>query len=617
MIEVSNEFKKAVYAPIRKCMARVTFEILDLEAFKDNTKKVTSETLISRKDQLTNKIREKSHKYATFEQDYFKLDGSFHIPPKKEENLNSELGWWSDVLCGSDGTFNSYQVLEFNFNKEHSSMGITLLFDIQNNEYASDFDIAVHGATGLIVNKSIVNNTESKFIFIEHLSSYNRIVITIKKWCKPYRRAKIVEVDFGVIKQYEDDKLVSINLLEQMDVVSNYLPSNELKFTIDNSTKEFNILNPSGFFSFLKEKQEVFTEIGVELEDGAIEYIPMGKHYLKEWQSDEGTLTTTFTARDIIDALEEENYIYSTLAEKSLYNIAVDVLSRLNIEYKIDPNLKNVKTNGYLPKLKVREALQYIAIAGRCAVYQDRATGKLVIKQFRTLDESTSYINFCGGCDLSFGVVYPQVNKGFDIKNITLDNMYAEPQIKLDKLVKSVEVTVNTYNQETEEKEILNTDFVINGEDTIFLEYKTYGNAKLEVTGVISWSILGHYANGAELKIKANGTVNIKVRGYALVTNKTTFVLTDNSIKEGAKLSVDNPLIDNPEVAKKVAEWLFYESRLRALYEANWRQNPALECGDIVIIEDGFGEKKQSRITRQEFEYKGYLSGKTESRGGV
>lgn len=617
MIEVSNEFKKAVYAPIRKCMARVTFEILDLEAFKDNTKKVTSEAPISRLEQATNKVRE-TKKYATFEQDYFKLDGSFHVPPKKEENISSELGWWSDTLCSSDCTFNPYQVLEFNFSKEHSSMGLTLLFDVLSNECASDFDINVFGATGnLIKHESIVNNTESKFVFIEHLSNYTKIVITIKKWCRSYRRAKIVEVDFGVIKQYEDDKLVSINLLEQMDVVSNYLPSNEIKFTIDNSDKAFNILNPSGFFSFLKEKQEVFTEFGVELEDGTIEYIPMGKHYLREWQSDEGTLTTTFTARDIIDALEEKNYISSTLAEKSLYDIAVDVLSRLNIEYKIDPNLKNIQTIGYLPKLKVREVLQHIAIAGRCAVYQDRATGKLVIKQFKTLDESTSYINFCGGCDLSFGVVYPQVNKGFDIKNITLDNMYTEPQIKLDKLVKSVEVTVNTYSPETEEKEVLNTDFNISGEDIIFLEYKTYCNAKLEVTGAISWSILGHYANGAELKIKANGTVNIKVRGYALVTNKTTFVLMDNSIKEGAKLSVDNPLIDNPEVAKDVATWLFYESRLRALYEANWRQNPALECGDIVIIEDGFGEKKQSRITRQEFEYKGYLSGKTESRGGV
>jgi hypothetical protein len=42
-----------------------------------------------------------------------------------------------------------------------------------------------------------------------------------------------------------------------------------------------------------------------------------------------------------------------------------------------------------------------------------------------------------------------------------------------------------------------------------------------------------------------------------------------------------------------------------------------LECGDIVLIEDSFDMKKQSRITKQEFYFAGYLSGKTESKGGV
>lgn len=82
-------------------------------------------------------------------------------------------------------------------------------------------------------------------------------------------------------------------------------------------------------------------------------------------------------------------------------------------------------------------------------------------------------------------------------------------------------------------------------------------------------------------------------------------------------MKCDNPIINSVEQASDVARWIIKESNLRALYQVNWRQNPALEYGDIVIIEDSFGAEKQSRVTKQEFEFAGYLRGKTETKGGV
>lgn len=618
MIEVSEEYKKAVYAPIRACKARITFEILDVEAHKDNTKIVTGEASISRKEQLTNKIRETTLKYATFEPDYFKLDGSFHIPPKATEG-DAELGWWSEALGDISGNFSPYQVIEFKFSKDHSSMGLTIAFDILNNEYASNFDIDVFGSAGnLVVHEVITNNFDSKYMLISQLSNYTRIVITIKKWSKAYRRAKVVEVDFGVIKQYEDDKIIKINLVEQMNIISNNLPSNELKFTVDNSDKAFNILNPQGFYKYFQEEQEAITEIGVMLEDGSFEYIPVGKTYLKEWQTDEGSLTTTLTTRDIIDRLGKGKYVGATIGEKSLYDLATDILTKANVDYDIDEGLKSIKTSGYLGIVTFREAIQCLAIAGKCAVYQDRITNKLVIKQFKTLDASSSYLYFCGA-DMFCGMLTPQTDNGFDMKQIDLDNVYSDPKIKLDKLVKAVDIVMNTYTKDSESKEIIDTTLCINGEETVFIEFKNkiQSTAAFTIVGATTWSVNNCYANGAYLKIKANGSVNIKANGSELKIQKTTFTLVDSSVKEGITLKIDNSLVDSVEVAKDVAEWVFSESKLRAIYDVNWRQNPALECGDIVIIEDAFGEKKQSRITKQVFEYQGYLSGKTESKGGV
>lgn len=541
MIEVSREFKSAVYAPIRKTSAKVNFEILDNAAYTDASLSASSEAPLSRIVQVTNKTRQMSNKYATFERDYFRLDGSFRIPPRPEE-ANSELGWWSGDICGADGVFEVPQVFTLNFSEPHNSMGLTLIFDATANEYPSDFDINVYQENDvLIATETVSTNKKTTYVWVKGLDDYGKIVITIRKWAKPYRRARIVEIDFGVFQVYEGDKLVKVNLIEQMNVVGDTLPANELKFVIDNSNKEFNILNPSGFYRFLKERQEISLSIGVEIEDDLFEYVSMKGYYLTDWQSDEGALTTTFTARNVFELLEKE---YVQTVVKNLYELAVDVLIKAGIpKYFIDPTLKEIQTNGFIDKVTYRKALQCIGIASKSAVYQDR-NGILIIKPFEILAESTSYVYFAG-FDMFTGMITPTVYSGYDMKNITFDNVYKEPQINLEKLLQALVMVVN-------------------------------------INGV-----------------------------------KTEYTYHNEGVKEGAVMKCDNPLIISEEQASTIAKWIIAESNLRAIYQVNWRQNPTLECGDIVFIEDSYGAEKQSRITKQEFEFAGYLSGKTESKGGV
>ncbi|MEK4628115.1 hypothetical protein MKZ17_07900 [Solibacillus sp. FSL R7-0682] len=541
MIEVSREFKQAVYAPIRKTAAKVVFAILDNGAYGDATPSATSNASISRILQLTDKKREMSHKYGTFERDYFKLDGSFRIPPKPTE-LESDLGWWSGEICGAGGVFANPQTVTLDFSEGHNSIGLTIIFDTLANEYAVDFDIFVYRANDeLIASKEVVDNNSSSYVWINGLDDYNKVVVTIKKWVRPYRRARIVEVDFGAFQEYAGDKLIKVNLIEQMNVVGDTLPANEIKFVIDNSSKEFNILNPQGFYRFLKERQEVSLSIGVEIEDDIFEYVNMLGYYLVDWQSDEGALTTTLTARNIFDLLDKE---YSQGTVTNLYELTEDVLLKANVpNYFIHPSLRDYTTSGFPDKVTYRKALQCIGIASKSALYQSR-DAKFIIEPFVVLDENTSYINFAGP-DMFTGMVTPTVYSGYDMKNITFDNVYKEPQINLDKLIQTLVMVVHS-----------------------------------------------------------NGT-------------KTEYAFHNEGVKEGATLKCDNPLINSLSHATEIAKWIIVESNLRALYQVNWRQNPALECGDIVFIEDSFGAQKQSRITKQEYEFAGFLSGKTESKGGV
>lgn len=519
MINVSPDFRQAIYAPSRRTSARVTFDISDVTATDDATATVTSEAEISRKDQMHNQVRDRPA-YATFEPDYWRLDGSFVLPPKMTEP-GFEVGWYSGVLSGADGTFSPAQVMDFIFDDPHSSIGLTITFDEPAGEYAVDFDaVAYDGAGNVIWSKQVRGNDRARWVIDnQQIANYRRITITLLKWCKPYRRAKVTEVSFGVVRVYGDDNLFRVNLLEEIDPISAQVPANELKFVVDNSNREFNILNPQGSYKFLQERQAAVVELGVEIRPDFYEWVNMGLYFLSDWKSDEGSLTTTFTARNRLDFLPSVEVENTSPSNTNLHTLAMSLITEIGLEkYRLDPALASMSTLSVYKKQTYRELFQNIAVAGMCAMFVDRDDFLNIV---RLVDESP-------------------------VDTIYMDNMYSEPQINLDTLVSRVEV--NYYSDA----------------DTVAGTYVETG----PVTG-------------------------------------------------GATLKVENTLINTEQHAKAVAEWILTESNKRALYEVNWRQNPALEPGDVVTVENAYGVNRSSRIIAQEYEYDGALRGKTKSKGAI
>jgi len=257
--------------------------------------------------------------------------------------------------------------------------------------------------------------------------------------------------------------------------------------------------------------------LGVVKADLTTEYAPMGVYYLSEWQSDEGTLTATFTANDLLGVIAQDDYAGDTFVSETLYDIAVEVLGLAGVDasnYDVDTALQSVSTSGTLAKTSYRETLQKIAIAGCAVLYCDRY-GKIIIKQIGTTALS---------------------------ETIDFDNMYAAPLIKLDTLVNTVYVKCGA----------------------------------------------------------------------------TTYTYTDPAKptdEQVLSIEIDNVLIDTQGKADVVGAWLLAELKKRYLYECNWRMDPSFAVGDIVTVEDDFSADKTARLTRQEFSFAGYLSGKTSARG--
>ena len=332
-----------------------------------------------------------------------------------------------------------------------------------------------------------------------------------------------------------------------MDLVGSTVPSNELRFTIDNQDRRFNILNPEGIYQYIKKNQQVRAYLGLEIDEGQenYEFVPIGIYYLSEWQSDEGALTTSFVARDIFDRLEVIEY-NSTLFFPTLYDLAEDILLSAGvISYRIDDKLKNDDTMGYTEPLNAREALQNVAIAGRAIIYQNRE-GTVVIERIEPLTTSTGFITFPSEDTYAGYLTIPEVSNDYEFQAIDFGNTFAEPQIKLNEPIEALIFSVRT------------------GTDTF---------------------------------------------------EEATFTNPENIA--GSTYKIENPLINTTLHAERVASWMFTEYNLRGHYTANWRQNPALEVKDSVMIEDSFGQKKKARIVKQEYQFEGFLTGNTEAIGGV
>ncbi|WP_028609737.1 hypothetical protein [Paenibacillus harenae] len=463
MYPTTQAYKDAVYAPTRRVTARVTFDISDVTAPGDVSSIVVTPELtpISQKSQLNNNVREAATNLATLEQDRFRLDGSFSFADDVTLANNGDVGFISGPLCGADGVFASAPTITLTFGALHSSAGITVAFDVHNNEYATEFNVSAFNASDVLIESvDIAGNTKPLRAIFGQFAGYKKIVVTINKWSVGNRRARVLEIDFGYVEVYTDETLISCNLIEEMDMISGQLPSPEFRFAVDNSDRAFNILNPNGVYNYLQQRQQVKAELGVEISSGVYEYVPLGDYLLWEWTSEEGALTASFTARTNLYLMENFDYEQLTPSSKSLHALAVQVFAACGVtNYSLDSALLSITTNSMAQKTDCKSLLQMIALAGRCNIYVTR-DNVITLKQ------------------VSFGAAVDRVD---------FDNIYSEPKIELERAVKQVDVTYWT-DLNTSAVSSVSASGVDVG-DVLKLEGNTLINTSAIALAVANWII--------------------------------------------------------------------------------------------------------------------------------
>lgn len=363
MQKVSQAYKESMKSPFRnRGYIKATIGIINTDA-QDNIMAPAEQndfTYFSDVEKIFTGY-EVEKIYATAEQDFSKVDGSMYFLPVNGDALVFyNNGAVSDVLLGSF-------YVDFNGNTGYDIKGLTIDF----GEYFPTL-FTVEWDEGI----KIYTNSVPLFITEDVFSNVSYFKITALSMVNGQGRLRIYQFSCGISKTFTNKDVLKYSLKDYVSPITETIPSQDMSLEVDNQNLYYSVDNPESAFSFFEVGQEIRVVFGYDVTgNGDIEWLPPNTCYLKTWKADD--VKAKFTATDQFDYLTGKYYKGEYKPNGiSLYNLAIDVLNDAGItdeqDYYLDPYLKNVIVYNPMPAVKHSEALQIIANAGRCILYQDR-----------------------------------------------------------------------------------------------------------------------------------------------------------------------------------------------------------------------------------------------------
>lgn len=309
-------------------------------------------------------------RYSTGEPNLTVLDGSCSIVPSSPPY--GTTGFLSAEIFDDS----SHPVIRLELPSENKSSipGVSICWSTAFNEYATDFSVSAYlGAKKLKTvtvngNKSIRSDVEVE------LSGFDAVELEVLKWCLPDRRVRAEQVKIGRYLVFDKTKILSYSHSSARDPISGQLSQESISFSLDNSDRTWDSVNPQGIYKYIYERQPVTVRYGMDV-DGKAEWVSGGMFFLSEWSVPANSIEASFQARDAFLYLSSTKYTgrkYGTLYEMC-YD-ALELLEADEITFDISDELKDYSTDITSDESTYHNSdiLQLAANAAGMALYQTR-----------------------------------------------------------------------------------------------------------------------------------------------------------------------------------------------------------------------------------------------------
>lgn len=414
--------------------------------------------------------------------------------------------------------------------------------------------------------------------------------------------------------EFDETSVVEIHLLEESSAEADnplgLVSSNELTVSFRNDDRAFTPSNTeSPYYGKLRPNVLLKAFLGVEIYPGMYEWIPLGVFRTADWSAPASTVKATVVCYDKLYELGSKEVpmlpVQYETTVGDLFRLLFEALGLTPTDYSIDPRLKQPVRIGWIPKGKVRDALQVLATAGNCTVNTDRY-GRIVVRSNFTTGEAQTILS---EDDQLFAVENPQrFLKTFNTVRVNYQLPYLKPETTLLQhdalIVPNGQLTLNEAAFSEGPVAKVNQVRLIGAKNTV-VESIRYG----------AWTItISLYNPGPE------ETIRLEVLGHSVGLLSSSYTAQDfSAVTEwGVKeLTIDNVLIQDPNTAKSYAGALLQLVKdPRGTFNLTLRGDPAVELGDVIQLKDVADKVGVVNVTplRYTLDYDGALSAKMEAR---
>lgn len=505
-------------------------------------------------------------KFATFEHNFWILDGSFEVLDETGEESGSVLQYLSNELSDHYGNFKKPITLEFEFTDDFNTPDyITMKFDTDTNERPTKIETLNYTIPTSPVFKTF-NIDESKYyhyIPFPKGPGNKRITISIPSWSMPYRRARVSALFFGARLRFDKNDLSSFKHQKTCDMVNAELPQNTCTFGVVDIDNYLDPLNKNSVIynkSLAGKEFEIYYEIKT---NGKWEELLCDTVLLSKIERKSNDIVTNFTLESLFTGEtskfaesnssrdEWTNYlaILSVIRRylmkfDTLYTDTIPRSLWVNIHLEISTMLQAIDDNYY--KREMREWIQLVASA---------LFSFIVCKPYGHI-ELKCLVDDNG-----------ELKVAEPIDNIPLNNCYKYPELEKVDSISEIQLTTAHGNGA-----------------------KTDSNYSIEVNNVIGtvdflpYVLSKKYTGGNSIQTAQNDILVFTKYGY--------YGLTTDDLQYSAYPQFLYDMIS--ESIKITVECII---------------NPAWEMGDIIEIETKSGDTVSGFLTSIDLEYTGCFKG--------
>lgn len=231
-------------------------------------------------------------------------------------------------------------------------------FDTWTNDRPNTINVKWYRDATQIENQNYTVDSASYFCDTQ-VQAFNKVVITITNMTKPNRFLKIYNIADGLTRQFYNDELENVEIIEQIDTNNRALCINEATLKLLPANNTGVLFQRTLPFSIYRNNTLY------------------GRYFINSSTSNTNKTLYDLKVNDYISLLEGQTYLGGLYSAKSVADLVADIMQ--DIPYTLDATLGAKTVTGYLPILNKREALRQVAFCLNAFIDTSRSDA-IVIK---------------------------------------------------------------------------------------------------------------------------------------------------------------------------------------------------------------------------------------------